>query len=116
MFVATVIVTVLLAALLGYAAIRKLSNREAVVREYAELGVPENRLNSLAGVLLAGAAGLALGLALAPLGVAAAIGVICYFTVAVVVHILAHDPKHLPVPLTYAALAVAALVLRLASS
>ncbi|MFG1782102.1 DoxX family protein [Rhodococcus oryzae] len=71
MFVATVIVTVLLAALLGYAAIRKLSHREAVVREYADLGVPENRLNSLAGVLLAGAAGLVLGLAWAPLAVAA---------------------------------------------
>ncbi|MFI6428674.1 DoxX family protein [Rhodococcus oryzae] len=116
MFVATVIVSVLLAALLGFAAIRKLSHRDPVVREYAELGVPENRLNLLAGLLLAGAAGLILGLAVAPLGVAAAIGVLCYFIGAVVVHIRAHDAKHLPVPLTYAALAVAALVLRLASS
>nr|WP_169310430.1 DoxX family protein [Rhodococcus oryzae] len=82
MFVATVIVSVLLAALLGFAAIRKLSHRDPVVREYAELGVPENRLNLLAGLLLAGA----------------------------------HDAKHLPVPLAYAALAVAVLVLRLASS
>ncbi|SEK86755.1 DoxX family protein [Rhodococcus maanshanensis] len=115
MFVATVIVTVLLAALLGFAAIRKLSHRDRVVREYAGLGVPENRLNPLAGILLAGAAGLIAGLAWAPLGIAAAIGLVCYFTAAVIVHIRAHDAKHLPTPLTYAALAVAALVLRLAS-
>ncbi|MFD4183986.1 DoxX family protein [Rhodococcus sp. NPDC058514] len=116
MFVATAIVSVLLAALLGFAAIRKLSHRDRVVQTYARVGVPEDRLNSLAAILLAGAAGLILGLIWAPLGIAAALGVICYFIGAVVFHIRSHDTKNLPVPLTYAAIAVAALLLRLASS
>ncbi|MFC7447744.1 DoxX family protein [Rhodococcus daqingensis] len=116
MFVATVVVSVLLAALLGFAAIRKLSHRDRVVQSYARVGVPENRLNTLAAILLAGAAGLILGLAWAPLGVAAATGVICYFAGAVAFHLRAHDAKNLPVPLAYAAVAVVALALRLASS
>jgi DoxX-like family len=105
------IVSALLAVLLAYAAVRKLSHREAVVRDYAELGVPEARLNALAGLLLAGAAGLLLGLVWAPIGIAAAAGVLCYFVGAVVVHVRAGDAKHLPTPLVYLTLAVAVLVL-----
>jgi hypothetical protein len=115
MSAATVVVSVLLAALLGFAAVRKLSHKPEVVEGYLRVGVPEDRLNQLAFILLAGAAGLILGLAWAPIGIAAAIGVIVYFLVAIGFHIRARDTSHLPTPVAIAIIAVAALVLRLAT-
>jgi hypothetical protein len=115
MFVATVIVSGLLAALLAYSAGRKLSHRPEVVQTYARVGVPENKLDYLALILLAGAAGLTLGLFWAPIGIAAAIGVICYFILAVASHIRAKDTENLPTPLLLALIGAAALILRLAT-
>lgn len=115
MFVATIIVTLLLAALVAFSAARKLSHRPEVVQIYVRVGVPEGRLNALAAVLLAGAAGLVVGLVWPPVGVAAAAGVAAYFVGAVVFHIRAGDTRNLPVPSVLLALAVAALVLRLAT-
>lgn len=116
MYVATVIVSGLYAALLAFSAALKLSHREAVVRDYARVGVPEDKLNCLAGILLAGAAGVVVGLWWPPVGVAAAIGLACYFLAAVGFHIRADDTRNLPRPLGYAALAIATLVLRLLTS
>jgi hypothetical protein len=115
MFVATVVVSAVLAAALAFSAIRKLSHREEVVQTYVRAGVPEDRLDYLAAILLAGAAGLILGLFWAPVGVAAAIGLVCYFVVAVAFHIRADDARHLPIPLVIALIAAAALILRLAT-
>lgn len=115
MFIATVVVSALLAALLAFSAVRKLSHREEVVQAYAKAGVPEDRLDHLATILLAGASGLILGLVWAPIGVAAAVGLVIYFLVAVAFHIRAGDAQHLPTPLVIALLAAAALVLRLAT-
>lgn len=115
MFVTAAVVSTLLAALLAMAAIRKLSHRPAVVQSYLRVGVPEERLNQLAVILLAGAAGVLLGLWWAPLGVAAAAGVICYFIAAIGFHLRAGDTRHLPTPFAFAVLAVAALLLRLAT-
>jgi hypothetical protein len=114
-FAATVIVSALLAATLSFAAIRKLFHREEVIQTYVRVGVPEDKLDYLAFTLLAGAAGLILGLFWAPIGIAAAIGVICYFVVAVAFHIRADDAEHLPTPLVIALVAAGALVLRLAT-
>jgi hypothetical protein len=114
MSVAAAMVSVLLAALLAWSAVRKLGHQEEVVRSYVRVGVPEDKLNTLAMILLAGTAGLILGLAWAPIGVAAA-GVVCYFLVAIAFHIRAHDMTNLPTPLTYAVLATAVLALRLAT-
>ena len=115
MVVATTVVTVLLAATLAWSAIRKLSHQEQVVRSYRRAGVPEGMLNALAMILVAGAAGLILGLLWAPIGIAAATGLICYFIVAVAFHIRANDAKNLPTPLTLAAIAAVVLALRLAT-
>ena len=115
MFLATVIVSILLAALLAFAAIRKLSHREEVVRTYLRVGVPEDKLDYLAAILLAGAAGLILGLFWAPIGVAAAVGVICYFLVAIAFHIRADDVTNLPTPVAIGVIAAAALALRIAT-
>lgn len=113
MFIGTVIVSALLAALLVFSAGLKLSHKEEVVQMYAKVAVPEDKLNYLAIVLLAGAVGVIAGLFWAPIGVAAAIGVILYFTGAVVAHLRVRDAKSLPAPLTYLGFGVAALVLRL---
>jgi len=77
--------------------------------------VPEGKLNYLAVILLAGAAGLILGLFWGPIGVAAAIGLIAYFLLAIAAHIRHDDNENLPTPVVIELMAVAALVLRLGS-
>jgi DoxX-like family len=114
-FIATVAVTALLATLLVLSAYIKLTRREPFVQGYLRVGVPEHRLNALAYLLLLGATGLAAGLWWAPAGIAAATGLTCYFLAAVAAHLRADDARSLPTPLTYLALAVAALILRLAT-
>jgi hypothetical protein len=115
MVVATAIVTSLLTALLVVSAFIKITRREPFVQGYLRVGVPVDRLNQLAAILLAGAAGLVAGLWWAPLGIAAAIGVICYFLLAVAAHLRAADARNLLNPLIYLVLAAAALALRLAT-
>jgi DoxX-like family len=109
----TIAVSLLLAALLLATAIRKLTHAPAVVETYRRVGVPEERLNLLALILAAGAAGLVVGLWWPPLGVAAAAGLVAYFVLAVAAHIGHHDLKPLPTPLAFLALSAAALILHL---
>jgi hypothetical protein len=104
----------LLAALLVYSAIRKLSHDPAVVSSYARAGVPGKLLNPLAAVLLAGAAGLVAGLWLPALGLAASIGLTVYFALAIGAHIRHRDAVHLPVPVLMLVLSGGALILALA--
>ena len=113
---ATAVVSVLLAAALSYSALRKLSHRPEVVHTYLRAGVPEDRLDQLAIVLLAGAAGLLLGLFWAPVGLAAAACLVVYFLVAVTFHIRADDARHLAAPLVLALVAAVALALRLGTA
>jgi hypothetical protein len=115
MFTAAVVISALLAAMLATSAVRKLSHREEVVQTYVRVGVPRDKLDYLAFILLAGAAGLVLGLFWAPIGIAAGVGVVCYFLMAVAAHIRHHDQQHVATPLVIELLAVAALTLRLAS-
>jgi uncharacterized membrane protein YbjE (DUF340 family) len=114
-FPATVVVSALLATLMAYAAVRKLSHRPDVVEAYAQVGVSEERLNLLAVVLLAGAAGLLVGLLWAPFGIAAAAAVVVYFVVAIGAHIRNRDLETIPTPVVMELLAVAATALRAAT-
>ena len=116
MFVTAVIVSIVLASALAVSAARKLTHAPDVVASYARAGVPEDRLNQLATVLFAGAAGLLVGLWWPPLGVAAAVGLSCYFLVAVAFHIRAGDLANLPMPIALAVAAALAAGLRLATS
>jgi hypothetical protein len=109
----TAVVTVVLAAVLTAAAIRKLTHREDVVAAYAKVGVPEERLNQLAFILLLGAAGLLLGLAWTPIGIAASAGVVVYFVLAIAAHVRHDDAANLPTPIAIEAMAVAALALQI---
>jgi hypothetical protein len=111
--VAADLVSTLLAVLLAVAAVRKLSHRKSIVASYARVGVPEERLNLLAFVLLLGAAGLLIGQLWTPIGVAAAACVTAYFTLAAAAHVRHHDLGQLPTPLALLGLAVASLLLQL---
>ena len=115
MFAAAAVISSLLAALLTFSAIRKLSHRPEVVAMYTRVGVPEDKLDFLALILLAGAVGLVAGLFWGPLGVAAAAGLVVYFMLAIGAHIRADDAVHLPTPVVIELMAVAALVLRAGS-
>jgi hypothetical protein len=99
--------------MLAFAAIRKLSHRPEVVASYARVGVPEEKLDYLAFILLAGAAGLLAGLLWAPFGVAAAIGLVAYFALAIGAHVRHNDLEHVATPIVIALLAAGALALRL---
>jgi DoxX-like family len=113
LFIVSAIVSSLLAALLAFSALRKLSHRPEVVATYTRVGVPEGRLDQLAAILLAAAAGLVVGLVWPPIGVAAAAGLVVYFVVAIAFHIRAKDAQNLPTPVVIELLAIAALGLRL---
>jgi hypothetical protein len=115
MFAAAAVVSSLLASVLALSAVRKLSHRPEIVATYTRVGVPENKLDYLALILLAGAAGLVVGLFWGPLGVAAAVGLVVYFLIAIGAHIRADDAVHLPTPVVIELMAVAALVLRAGS-
>jgi hypothetical protein len=115
MLAVTVVVSTALAALMTFAAVRKLGHSEPVVAAYSRVGVPEDKLDYLAFVLLAGAAGLLLGLIWAPIGVAAAAGTVAYFLLAIAAHVKHEDRGNLPTPIVMELTAVAALVLRLAT-
>jgi hypothetical protein len=81
----------------------------------AKLGVPESWMTMLGILNTAGALGLLLGLIGVPLiGTAAAIGLILYFVGAIITHLRARDYS-LGLASAYLLLAVAALVLDLAT-
>src|SRR5918996_4931773 len=107
--------SLLLAALVAAAAIRKLTHHPRVVESYRRAGVPESWLNYLAAILLAGASGLVVGIWWTPIGVAAAAGLVGYFIGAVVSHVRAHDAGRVVTPIAYGVLAAVVLGLRLAA-
>ncbi|MDE0802534.1 MAG: DoxX family protein [Acidimicrobiales bacterium] len=115
MFTATVIVTSGLALVALGSAIGKLTRQPMVVDMLTGLGVPTTWLPRLAAAELAGGVGLVVGLAVAWIGIAAAAGLTLYFVGAAATHIRAHDSAIAP-PALLAVVAIAALVLRIASA
>ena len=117
MFIAYVIVAVVLALVLAASASLKLRrDRRAVEGIHESAGVPLSWFPYLAGCEIAGALGLIIGVALAPLGIAAAGAVIAYMIGAVITHLRAHDTKNIFNPIVPMALAVAALISRILSA
>lgn len=115
MFIATVMVSSVLALVVAGSAVGKLTRQPMVVDMLIGLGVPTTWLPRLAAVELAGGIGLVAGLAVAPVGMAAATGLILYFAGAVATHVRASD-NAIAAPALLAGLAVVALVLRIAST
>jgi DoxX-like family len=115
MDVALFVVSSLLAVLIAYSAALKLTHRPKVVDSYRTAGVPETWLNGLAAVLLVAAAGLIVGIWWHVAGLAAAAGLVVYFTVAVVFHIRSKDTAHMITPAVLAGVAAAVLALQVVS-
>lgn len=114
MFVLCLIVSVLLAAMLLASAGAKLVEAPLVVQSLGAAGVPLAWFPRLAPLEILGAIGLIVGLFAPPVGVAAAIGVLCYFAAALSFHVRAGD-RNLAPPLVFFVLAVVALITRLGS-
>lgn len=112
---AAAFLSVFLAALVAVAAIRKLTHHPSVVESYRRAGVPESKLNYLAAILLAAAAGLIAGIWWQAVGVAAAVGLVGYFVGAVVSHLRALDAGRIATPIAYGVFAAVVLGFRLAA-
>jgi uncharacterized membrane protein YphA (DoxX/SURF4 family) len=111
MFAAYVLVNVILAGMLLASAAMKLSHRPDVVDSYARVGVPEHRLNALAGLLILGALGLLSGYAWRPIAVMASAALVVYFAVAITAHVRAKDIANITTPIVIELLSMTALVL-----
>ncbi|MFJ8661265.1 DoxX family protein [Streptomyces sp. NPDC093795] len=115
MFIGYVVVAALLAFALSASAFLTFTRNPQIVGSMTKLDVPDTWLPRLATLKAAGALGLLAGLAVPLLGGAAAIGVFLYFIGALVTHLRAKDYELAPVAVL-TVLAVAALVLRIASA
>jgi uncharacterized membrane protein YphA (DoxX/SURF4 family) len=115
MFIAYVVIGIPLALLLLVSARAKLTRDQRIVDGIGGLGVPLAMFPFLAYCEIAGGAGLLLGIWYAPLGIAAAVGLVLYFIGAVGAHLRTQDFKGLPTPLAILIFAAAALALRAVS-
>ncbi|MFI0544440.1 DoxX family protein [Streptomyces sp. WSLK1-3] len=111
MSVAHTLVTLLAAAMAGYSGIVVLTRADWIVKALTDYDVPRTWWNLLAAAKIAGAVGLLVGLFLPYVGLAAGVGLVLYFTGAVVTVARARWYSHIPFPLVYAAPVVAALAL-----
>jgi hypothetical protein len=112
MSTAHLIVTLAAAAFVGFSAVSVFTHAKWVVEPITEYGVPRSWWPWLGTAKAAGAAGLVAGLFVPPIGVAAAIGLVLYFTGAVVTVARARSYGHLVFPVLYVAPVVTSLVLR----
>ncbi|MFE9427835.1 DoxX family protein [Kitasatospora sp. NPDC006697] len=111
MSIAYTVTSVLGAAMVGFSAYAIFSRAEFVVKPLADYGVPRSWWTGLGVLKAAGALGLLIGLFVPLIGIAAAIGIVLYFTGAVVTIIRARSYAHIPFPLIYLAPAAVALAL-----
>jgi hypothetical protein len=114
-----VVVTLVTIAANTFSGVAALAHWKQILPGMAKAGVPESWLTLPIGTLkTAGAVGLLLGLVGVPLiGAAAAIGLILFFVCAVYTHVRADDySPQFGLANGFLALAVATLVLNLASS
>ncbi|MEU4250502.1 DoxX family protein [Amycolatopsis sp. NPDC026612] len=111
MSTAHLIVTIAAAAWVGFSAVSMLARAKWVVEPITGYGVPRSWWPWLGTAKAAGAAGLVAGLFWPPIGVAAAIGLVVYFTGAVVTVARARSYAHLAFPLLYLAPVVVSLAL-----
>jgi hypothetical protein len=106
-----IVVTLLAAAMAGFSAGSVFFRAAWVVQPLAEYGVPRSWWPWLGSVKAAGAAGLLAGLFVPLVGVLAGIGLVLYFTGAVITVVRARSYKHIPFPLVYMAPVVGSLAL-----
>src|SRR5438128_3804863 len=117
MFAAYVCVAIITSLLLGLvSAVGKLRRNPYIVKPVHQVvGVPMQYFPILAGLEIAAAIGLLVGIRWAPLGIAAAIGMSLYFVTAVLAHVRVNDLKGLGPAVQMLCLAIAALITRMSS-
>jgi hypothetical protein len=92
MVIATVIASVLVALVSAASGIPKIIGTAQTVEEASHLGVPRTGYIIIGSLELAAAGGLLAGLAVAPLGIAAAAGLVLMMTGATASHARVGDP------------------------
>jgi hypothetical protein len=116
MFAAYVSVAILSAVLLVVSGLGKLRRNAYIVKSVHEVvRVPIRWFPFLAGLEFAAATCLLLGIGWAPLGLAAAAGMVLYFVGAVVGHVRVNDLKGLGPAVQMLCLAIASLITRIFS-
>jgi len=114
MGIAYLVVTIVLAAMVAFSGVGKLRRDPKIVHVIHEVvGVPMKFFPLLAACEIVGALGLVLGIWLSFLGAAAALGLVFYFTGAVVSHLRVGDMKGIGPAAFLLAVSVAALALRI---
>lgn len=116
MSAAYLIITVVTIAANAWATAADLVPARFVLATMGEVGVPRSWLVPLGVLKGAGAAGLLIGLlGVRPLGIAAALGLVLFFTGALATHVRARVFHNVAAPGAYFALAVASLALAVAA-
>jgi hypothetical protein len=114
MFTAYLSVTILTAAANIFSATCDFVRYEKVSIAMAKAGVPQSWMTPLGILKAAGALGLLVGFAVPLIGIAAAVGLVLFFIGAIFTHLRGRDYSLGPA-IVFLLLAIAALVLRLAS-
>ncbi len=113
---AYVIVTIVTIAANAYATVADLTHAGFIMATMAEVRVPRSWLPPLAVLKAAGAAGLLIGLlGVRPLGIAAAVGLVLFFTGALATHVRHRVFHNIAFPAAFFALAAASAALALAT-
>src|SRR5437899_13048141 len=115
MFAAYLIVTLLAAAANIFSATLDFIRYKQILINMQKVGVPESWITILGILKAAGALGLLVGIGVPAIGIAAAIGLTLFFVAAIITHLRVRDYAF-GLAATFLLMAVAALVLRLASS
>ena len=114
MTIALIVTASLLGVIATASGIQKLRKDPKVLEVMHSVGVKDSQLPILAGLEIAGALGLLIGIWIPLLGLAASIGLALYLLSAVVAHVRAKDSaKELAAPLIFAILALAIVALEL---
>jgi len=92
MYTIYVLITVLAVLMYGYAAFLNFVGAASVKVVADRLQVSQKWMIPFGVLLASGAVGLAIGLVVPALGIAAAIGLVLYFICALSAHIRVHDP------------------------
>ena len=115
MFIATVIVSIVLAVMAGMSGVLKIRRVDSIVETMMKVGVRANQFVPLAVAEFAGGVGLIVGLFWWPVGVAASVGLVIYFVVALGAHARVGD-REISGAAMMLALSGGALALRIASA
>ncbi|MEV4413059.1 DoxX family protein [Catellatospora sp. NPDC049609] len=115
MYTAHIVVTVLAALWVGFSSISLFRRADFVTAPLVGYGVPRSWWPWLAAAKGAGAVGLLAGLLVPAVGTLAAIGLILYFTGAVITVLRARSYRTVAFPVLYLAPVAAALALGMAA-